>query len=58
MENEILEQLKRIADALEKMVPLGLGGGTPIVRHIHEHSPATPFGQHPFVPSYTTGSTK
>lgn len=36
MEKEILEQLKRIADSLEKMTPIGLGGSAfPIVRHIH-----------------------
>lgn len=45
MEKEILEQLKRIADALERMVPSGIGaaGGFPIVRHIHEYPPKPPF---------------
>ena len=42
MEKEILEQLKRIADALDRMTPAatGIGGGAggfPIVRHIHEY---------------------
>lgn len=54
MEKEILEQLKRIADSLEKMTPVGLGGcagGLPIVRHIHEYPQNVP-SQYP--PSYTT----